>query len=463
MQGTATTRRFTVEQRGIDRVPVGERRGTPFHLAGLWGGIVLNPLTVVYGALLVSFGLSPLQCLLAVLIGNLTWLVTGLVSLIGPAAGTPTFVVSRSIMGRWGNRPLALLNWLMQVGYEVLDLVLMVLAVTALLDMAGVEIGGTGKLLVMVALSLAQSALPLLGHAAILRTVRTLILPFAAGFAVLAYLTADRLTVPEVPDAGWAAFLGGIALVASGSGLGWTPNAADVARYLPVGSDRRRVVGAVALGAGVPQILLMLVGVGVGFLTPAASDVVSGLPAAFPTWFAVPFLLLLIVQLGSLNGLNLYSSGLTLQAAGVPLGRVAAVALDSVACTVLAGIVLASGDFNTALSNFLLFMIVWFAPWSAILVVDYFLRRASYSDVELERPARWGTPGLIAQALGMAASGLCLVTTIWSGWAAQALGGLDLSVFAGLAVGGLTYLLLARRGRPVRSVPNTEATEGITL
>ncbi|WP_169815639.1 purine-cytosine permease family protein [Nocardia inohanensis] len=445
MLGTATARRITVEQRGIDRVPVEERRGKPLHLAGLWGGIVLNPLTVVYGALLVTFGLSPWQCVLAVVTGNLTWIATGLVSLIGPAAGTPTFVVSRSIMGRWGNRPLALLNWLMQVGYEVLDLVLMVLAVTALLDMAGVGLDGTGKLAVMVALSVAQSALPLLGHAAILRTVRTLLVPFAAGFAVLAWLTLDRFAAPEVPAAGWAAFLGGIALVASGSGLGWTPNAADVARYLPAGSDRRQVVAAVALGAGMPQMLLMLVGVGVGFLTPEASDAVSGLPAAFPTWFAVPFLLLLIVQLGALNGLNLYSSGLTLQSAGVPLGRVAAVALDSVVCTVLAGIVLASGDFNQALSNFLLFMIVWFAPWSAILVVDYFMRRAHYADAALERPARWGKAGLIAQVSGMVASGSCLVTTIWTGWGAQALGGLDLSVFAGLLVGGVAYRLLNNR------------------
>ncbi|MET9489758.1 cytosine permease [Nocardia sp. NPDC006630] len=459
MQGTATPRRITVEQRGIDRIPAEERRGSVLQLSGLWGGVVLNPLTVVYGVLLVTLGLAPWQCVLAVVIGNLTWIVTGLCSLIGPAAGTPTFVVSRAIMGRWGNRPLALLNWAMQVGYEVLDLVLMVLAVNALLDMAGVHVSGSTKLVVMVVLSLGQSALPLLGHAAILRTVRSMVLPFAAGFAVLAYLTMDRLHTPGIAAGDWAAFLGGIALVASGSGLGWTPNAADVSRYLPENTGRTRHVAAVAAGAAVPQILLMLVGVGVGFVTPAASDPVSGLPAAFPGWFTVPFLLLLIVQLGALNGLNLYSSGLTLQSAGLPLSRIAAVLLDSAMCTVLAGIVLSSGSFNTALSNFLLFMIVWFAPWSAILVVDYFLRRARYSDTSLERPARWGKPGVIAQVLGMAAAALWLVTTVWSGWIAQAVGGMDLSVFAGLGVGGISYWLLARRGYRTK----LEIRSGVTL
>ncbi|MCX4096995.1 purine-cytosine permease family protein [Nocardia sp. alder85J] len=452
---TTSPRPLAVETRGIDVIPADERRGSPFHLSGLWGGAVLNPLTVVYGVMLVTFGLSPWQCVLAILIGNLTWILTGLCSLTGPAAGTSTFVISRNIMGRWGNRPLALLNWLMQVGYEVLDLVLMVLAVTALLDLAGVHLGLPAKLLVTLVLSLAQSALPLFGHAAIMRTVRMLIGPFAAGFLVLAYLTADRVHIHDLPTAGWSAFLGGIALVASGSGLGWTPNSADFSRYLPERTGRRGVVAAVALGAGLPQIVLMLVGVGVGLVTPAATDPVSGLPGAFPSWFTVPFLLLLIVQLGALNGMNLYSSGLTLQSAGVPLNRIAAVLLDSAVCLVLAGIVLSSNNFNQALSNFLLFMIVWFAPWSAILMVDYFLRRGRYPRDGLERPIRWSRAGVAAQLLGSAASALFLVTTIWQGPIAKALGGLDFSVFAGLLVGGFTYWLFARsRYR----VPTAEVT-----
>ncbi|MVU82842.1 hypothetical protein GPX89_37110 [Nocardia sp. ET3-3] len=34
-------------------------------------------------------------------------------------------------------------------------------------------------------------------------------------------------------------------------------------------------------------------------------------------------------------------------------------------------LVVLSANFNTFVSNFLLFMIVWFAPWAAIYIIDY--------------------------------------------------------------------------------------------
>ncbi|MFM9441110.1 hypothetical protein [Streptomyces acidiscabies] len=177
-------------------------------------------------------------------------------------------------------------------------------------------------------------------------------------------------------------------------------------------------------------------------VTPAASDPVSGLTGTYPTWFVVIYLVLLIVQLAALNGVNCYSSGLTLQAAGVPLNRWQAVLLDTVVCTCLAAVVTLSGDFYSAVSNFLLFSIVWFAPWSAIYVLAHLLRRGEH---DLSHQPRTWTAGLTAQLLGMAASALWLVTSVWSGWLAHLADDTDLSVLAGLLVGGGCYRLLARR------------------
>ena len=444
-----------IELRGIDHVPDRERRGRPRDIGLMWSGVVLNVQVVVYGALLVGFGLNWWQCLLAILIGNLTWLVAGLCSLAGPAAGTTTFAINRAALGRDGNRPVAFFNWLMQVGYEVLDLVLMVLATTALLRIAGVTLSTAGAVAVVLGLAVLQSVLPVIGHAAITRVLRMLVIPFAALFVVLAWLTADRFAPVAGPPAGWAAFLGGVALTASASGLGWSSNAADYSRYLPRGTDRRRLVGAVTLGGGVPQVLLMVLGTAVAFVVPGAGDPIGGLPTSFPLWFVAPYLVLLVVQMTAINAVDLYSSGVTLQAMGVRIGRWQAVVLDGALCAVLGLVVVLSGDFTTILSNFLLFMIVWFAPWAAIFVVDFALRGGHYDTTVLtaraagdgcrRRPGGFHSSGVIAQLGGMVASALWINTTVFVGPLAAATGGLDLSVPAGLLVAGVLYLVLGRR------------------
>jgi len=436
-----------VEKRGIDLIPVGERHGSPRQIGLMWSGVVLNVQVVVYGALLVGFGLNWWQCVAAIAIGNLTWVITGLCSLAGPAAGTTTFAINRVPFGGQGNRPIAFFNWIMQLGYEVLDLVLMTLAVTALLALGGITPSTPATVAIALGLAVIQSILPIIGHAAITRVLRTLVVPFAALFLVLAWLTAAKLQITAVAPAGWTAFLGGIALAISASGLGWTPNAADYSRYLRPDVSKRALVTAVSIGGALPQCLLMMLGVAVAMVVPAAADPISGLPGAYPIWFVAPYLVFLIVQMITLNAVDLYSSGVTLQAIGLRIGRWQAVALDGVICAVVGLMVVLSGSFSAFVGNFLLFMIVWFAPWAAIFVVDYALRRGRY-DVDLlsGRGPGFVWAGVAAQAAGMAAALLWLDTTVYTGPLAAATG-VDLSAPAGLVVGGAIYYLATRASR----------------
>lgn len=430
-----------VERRGIELIPLRERHGSPRQLGLMWSGVVLNVQVVIYGALLVGLGLNWWQCVAAIAIGNLTWLITGLCSLAGPAAGTTTFAINRAPFGRHGNRPIAFFNWIMQLGYEVLDLVLMTLAVTALLALAGITASTSGTIAIALGLAVIQSILPIIGHAAITRVLRMLVLPFGALFLVLAWLTAAKLPTTAVVPAGWTAFLGGIALAISVSGLGWTPNAADYSRYLRPDVSKRALVAAVSVGGALPQSLLMLLGVAVAMMVPEAADPISGLPGAYPAWFVVPYLVFLIVQMVMLNAVDLYSSGVTLQAIGLRIGRWQAVALDGVICAAVGLLVVMSGSFSTFVGNFLLFMIVWFAPWAAVFVVDYFLRDGRYDvDVLSGRGPGFGWPGIAAQTAGMAAALLWLNTTVYTGPLAAATG-IDLSAPAGFIVGGASYYL----------------------
>ena len=44
-----------------------------------------------------------------------------------------------------------------------------------------------------------------------------------------------------------------------------------------------------------------------------------GVPHTFPSWFVTPFLIFAVFQLLAINTINMYSSGVTLQALGVPV------------------------------------------------------------------------------------------------------------------------------------------------
>ncbi|AQA02736.1 permease, nucleobase cation symporter-1 family (NCS1) [Mycobacterium sp. MS1601] len=440
--GLSNQHGLRVERRGVEFIPEAERHGKPWQLGAMWSGLVLNVLTVVYGSLLVTMGLNWWQALLAIVLGNLTWIIAGLVSVAGPAAGTTTFGVSQLLLGRHGVRPVAFFNWIMMLGFEVLDLVVMVLATNALLGMAGVEVSAGGQVAIVVALSILQAVLPLLGHAAITKVLRLLAVPFALIFLVMAALVADDVQLTDSAPGSWALFLGGIALAASGSGLGWASTAADYSRYLPSATPRWRIVAAVALGGGIPQMLLMTLGAVIAIAMPDASDPVSGLSTVFPTWLVVIYLVLVIVQMVSLNGVDLYSSGVTLQALGVRISRWQAVLVDGVLCGIVGAAVVLSGSFYQFVSNFLLFMIVWFAPWAGVFLADLALRRGRYPRASEAVLQSFSRPGVAAQVLGMVASALCISTTLFVGPVAAALGGADLSVFAGLLVGALTYLIL---------------------
>ena len=111
-----------------------------------------------------------------------------------------------------------------------------------------------------------------------------------------------------------------LALIMSAGGLGWTENANDYSRYLPRNSSKRGIIVAVALGGGIPSILLEMLGAAVATAVPVSSAYsvasVTGLASVFSSWFVIPYLVVAIVQLFVINSVDLYSSGVTLQSLG---------------------------------------------------------------------------------------------------------------------------------------------------
>jgi len=446
---------FRIEQHGIDRVGDSERWASPLSLCGMWAGAITNFELLVYGAVLMSFGFDYIQAVLAIILGNVTWVLVGLASLQGPDAGTTTFVVNRAPFGPNGNRLIALFNWMTQVGFETEGIALIVLAGIALATKAGVHAGAPLKVVLIVLAGAIQLVLPLLGHATIVKTLRVLVAPFVLLFVVLAVLTIGKARFSGyIHGASWQMFMTGLAFVIIVTGLGWTENGNDYSRYLPRMTSRPSVVGWVVAGTALPSILLMLLGAAVATYVPdVGGNPVTNFPHAFSGWFLIPFLLVSIVQLFSINSLDLYSSGLTLQAIGLPLARWQAVLVDTViACGLTAWAIFVT-SFNTLITDFVDCVIVWIGPWTAIFLVDWWLRLYRYDAIELQRTdeglywriggIHW--PAIIAQVLGSVAAVLALDTSFYVSPISSATGGADFSVFMGLGVGAIVYYLLAAR------------------
>ena len=131
---------FKLEQRGIELIPDADRAMRPTGLFWMWAGAIWNVEFLVYGALIVSFGLSFWQAVVAILVGNLVYAFLGWASLPGPETGTTAFMVSRAAFGRNGNRAPSLFNWITQVGFEVEGIVLVVLIVVAMFSHEGVSL-----------------------------------------------------------------------------------------------------------------------------------------------------------------------------------------------------------------------------------------------------------------------------------------------------------------------------------
>jgi NCS1 family nucleobase:cation symporter-1 len=456
---------FKVEQHGIDLIPEAERAMTPVGLFWLWAGAIWNVEFLVYGALIASFGLSFGQCLLAILLGNLSYSFLGLLSLQGPETGTTAIMVSRAPFGQNGNRLIALFNWFTQVGFEIEGLALIVIIVEQMLQREHDTMGDGLKAVVIVVAVVIQFIVPFLGHATITRVLRWLSYVFIVVFAVMAVLVGTKVDLGSYhAHTSWAVWTAALVLIVSAGGLGWTENGNDYSRYLPRTTPKSRTFGAAFLGSALPSIALEVLG-SLAFIASSslqtaaqsglnAPGVLQGLPTSFASWFFWPFVILAIPQLFAINTLDLYSSGVTLQALGVPVRRWGAVIIDTVVAGAATAVVIYTNNFFNDLSAFLDYIVVWLAPWFGIVAVDYILRRGIYEPLGLvtKGGVYWRQGGVNWKAIvslmvgGVAA--LMWINALYAnptylGPLSHRTNGSDLSWAIGILVGGALYALLS--------------------
>ncbi|MEV6053212.1 cytosine permease [Streptomyces sp. NPDC052107] len=444
-----------VEMRSIDVVPDEERHGSAFSQFTLWLGANLQITAVVTGALAVVFGGDVVWSLTGLLLGNLLGgAVMALHSAQGPKLGLPQMIQSRAQFGVRGAVVPLLLVIVMYVGFFASGSVLAGQAVGEL-----THTNDTTGIVVFAAVTAVMAAV---GYRVIHALGRVASAICALAFVYLGIRLLDRADLTAlVHDAHFSLpmFLLAMSLSASWQ-LAFGPYVADYSRYLPRTTSTRATFWWTLSGSALGSQWSMTFGVlvaataGAKFLDSQVGYVVAlggtGLVASF---------FYFVIALGKLtiNVLNTYGgfmsmvtsvSGFRGQRQLSRAGRAAYIALVMVAGTAVA--LLGKDSFLSSFKDFLLFLLTFFTPWSAINLVDYYLiSKERYDIPALSDPhgryGAWRWDALAVYALGLLAQLPFLATGFYTGPLVEPLGGADISWIVGLAVPALLYWLVGRR------------------
>ena len=469
---------LAVEMAGLDVIPESDRKGRPSDLFMPWFAANISVLGISWGSWVLGFGLSFPQAVVVSVIGVcLSFLVCGLVALAGKRGSAPTLVLSRAAFGYNGNRVSALISWILTVGWETFLCIMAVQATATVMGALGFENHLVAQILALVLVVVLAAGSGVLGFEAIMRvqtwiTWATAVLTLV--YLVLAAPTIDMGALMARPAGSVAAVLGAGCMLLVGFGFGWINAAADYSRYLPRTASTKGVVGWTTFGAALPTVVLvffgvLLVGSNFDALSEAiGDDPIGALTTILPTWFLIPFALVAI--LGLIGGIvmDIYSSGLSLLATGVPVSRPVATAIDGTIMTVGTIVVVFFADsFLTPFTAFLTTLGVVIAAWGGVMLADIALRRKDYDEPSLfvsdgrYGSVNWGAVATLAVA-SFVGWGLVVNTNAswlsWQGYLLGPLGGRE-GDWAGANIGILLALVVGFAGYWATSAGRVRAQE----
>jgi nucleobase:cation symporter-1, NCS1 family len=437
-----------VETHHIDRIPEAARHGRPWHQFAFWWGGNVNVFNVVLGAVVVSIGLSFWWALIAIAAGTLIGaLLIALHATQGPKLGVPQTIQSRAQFGFYGSAFLFPCVLLINVGFIAAQFVIQAQA------MQGVVGSVTIPQWILI-LAVPAVVIGIFGYRWIHRVMQSTAIVVGASLVIMLVqglrygsLPAHEMSLAR-PSAGL--FLAGVALLVIDM-LSFGPFVSDYTRYLPAGTNGRRLFWAIYAGNVLATFFSCAVGAYLAALLPALGPVAAVGKVSGP--WALIVKALSLVNAGTLNA---YTGAFQVLAFGNMWRRFKSVSvmvrLIPFCIVMAAGVVVALlgyKSFVTNLTNFLSVLLVLFIPWSAVNLADYFvIRRARYGVSAFFLPgSTYGNVawrGLLAYAAGLAAEWPFVSQPDYTGPLVKTLGGADVSWLVGWFVSAAVYLVAMR-------------------
>jgi NCS1 family nucleobase:cation symporter-1 len=446
------TRTFAVEHHSIDYIPESERHGTVLGLFTLWFSANMQVTTVVTGALAVILGLPLIWALVAIVVGNvLGGIVMALHSAQGPTMGVPQMIQSRAQFGFYGAILPLVLVILMYLGFFASSAVLGGQALSAWT--------GLPVTLSIIIVSAVCTVLAVYGYDMIHRYEGIVSILFLVGFL---YLTIRLLTGSSIGKAlsassfSFGTFLLVVSIMATWQ-ITYGPYVADYSRYLPRSTSISAPFWWTYAGSVISSIWMMALGsiavaiAGSHFENNSVRYIVEQAGAGL----GGIFYLLVILGIIAANVLNLYGIFLTTTTTITALqrfrgslrSRLGFVLAAAVVGTAVA--VIGQGNFIENYTNFLLLLLYFVIPWSAINLVDFYLLRHEQYDIDsIFDPngiyGRVNWRALVAYIVAILLELPFVNTTLYTGPLVALLGGADIAWIIGLAVAAILYYALMR-------------------
>ena len=446
-----------IEQHSIDYVPNAERHGKVWHQAPFWftGNFVLP--TLVTGFVGPSMGLNVPFSVLSIVLGVLfgTFFMAFHANQ-GPRMGLPQMIQSRAQFGSRGVIVPFAATVFVYVGFLVFDTILAAQGIQLVVP--------GGKLLLYTVLIILSIVIAVVGFDLLhfiqrwLTYLLVLVFAIVTIVAIVHFATAPVAQHAAVTTSGWnwTAFLVQFAL-AAGYNISYAVYVSDYTRYLPAKASAPKLITAVYLGAGISAIWLMSLGSLLASYIPNADPITSLRQIGdllFPG-FGIFAVLVSVVALVSIMGVNAYGAMLTGTSAvdgfkevrpTVRL-RIIGLAMVGLVCLVIALVI--PDNYLASFNNFVLLMLYFLVPWTAVNLVDFYLvRRGKYAVAEIMKPGgiygRWAWRGVAAYLIGFVVMIPFFDTSFYVGPVANALGGADISFIFGLIVSGGLYYLFCR-------------------
>jgi NCS1 family nucleobase:cation symporter-1 len=444
------------EVRSIDYVPLNERHGKVWHLGPLWFMSNAQIATLAVGLIGFFDGGKLIWSMIAIVLGTLLGtLFMAFHSAQGPQLGLPQMIQSRPQFGYVGALLVWLFAYIQYFGFNIFNTILAG-------DAMNTTAHGAVKLWVVVATILAF-VIALVGYDLIHRAeqILTYLMLVIFGIFTIAVFTLHYPAGSfSLSGFSWTPFLAQFGVVA-GYQISWAIYVSDYSRYLPPGVTVRKTFLWTYWGSALGGAWLMLVGAllagwaGKSFSGTGIPEINLAGDKVFDGFGAI-VLILAAIGLISVTALNMYGGSLTLISAIDSISRVKptlsvrVLTIGFTAALSLIGALAATSNFLGHFEDFLLLVLYFFIPWTAVNLVDYYVvRRGHYAIAEIFNPhgmyGRWGWRGITAYAIGFA----CMVPffsvgTAYVGFVAHKLNGADISLFVGLPIAGILYYVFAR-------------------
>lgn len=449
------------ETRSIDYIPLRERHGHPFSQFTLWFGGNLQITAIVTGALAVVLGGDVVWSLVGLLVGQMIGAaIMSLHALQGPRLGLPQMITSRMQFGVYGAVIPLVLVCIMYVGFSASGTVLAGQALAKLISVSNATGMIVFSALIVVIAVMGYRVIHQLGKLASVIGV----LAFAYLFITL-FATHDLAAVWQNRHFTPANFLLAVSLSSSWQ-IAFCPYVSDYSRYLPADVSAKKLFGSVFAGTVLGTQASMTLGVIAAALAGSAfagNEVgyIVGLGStagmAMVIYFAICFGKITFTTLnayGSFMSLTTIVSGFRRQTTLSQGGRILFVILMvSVACLIA---LLSEPAFLKSFTHFLLFLLAFFVPWSAISLTDFYLITRGRVDVPAladpdGRYGRWNVAGIAVYVLGVMVQLPFIDNPLHHGSLTGIFAGNDVSWIVGWLVTALLWFVASRwdrRGRP---------------